>query len=147
MDVWEKLKDKFRVNERCEEASCKDSDLIVQTPGNVYPPARDEIGRATWRYLHTMAAHYPEQPTPEEALNAQEWLVSFVNNYPCRLCAEDFIAVCSKIPPRMETRKEYSLWFCHAHNGVRKDLSQPVERCRWPELNKAYSQGKTLTEI
>jgi len=145
MDTWNKLKEKFQLLERCEEASCRDSD--ARPEGELYPPGRDQIGRAAWRYLHTMAAHYPENPIPEEKRDAQDWLVAFINTYPCKLCAEDFVGVCAKIPPAMETRKQYSMWWCHAHNGVRSDLSQPPERCSWPKLHEAYSQGKTFTDI
>merc|ERR1712112_450944 len=125
--------EKFRIGERCEEASCKDAPVNVT--GKVVPPGRDEIGRAAWRYLHTMAAHYPENPTPDEVLDAQEWLVSFINSYPCGMCSEDFVQVCARMPPKMESRKEYSLWWCHAHNAVHKDLShqqlKPHLLCVW----------------
>jgi mitochondrial FAD-linked sulfhydryl oxidase len=27
------------------------------------PPDKDELGRSTWTFLHTMAAYYPEEPS------------------------------------------------------------------------------------
>jgi hypothetical protein len=37
----------------------------------VEPPDRAEIGRAAWRYLHAMAAQFPETPRRNEAKEAQ----------------------------------------------------------------------------
>ena len=37
----------------------------------VDPPDRAEIGRAAWRYLHAMAAQFPETPRRNEAKEAQ----------------------------------------------------------------------------
>lgn len=37
----------------------------------VEPPDRAEIGRAAWRYLHALAAQFPERPKNAESVQAQ----------------------------------------------------------------------------
>mmetsp|Transcript_66725 Transcript_66725/g.133988 ORF Transcript_66725/g.133988 Transcript_66725/m.133988 type:complete len:169 (-) Transcript_66725:22-528(-) len=105
------------------------------------PPDRAEIGRAAWRYVHTLAAHYPEKPAVEEQEDALYWLRSFVRLYPCGLCSREFIEVCSDLPPRLGSREDYTMWWCEAHNRVRDDLSQPLCRCDLAELLAAGKAG------
>eukprot|EP00413_Alexandrium_margalefii_P029538 CAMPEP_0204569324 /NCGR_PEP_ID=MMETSP0661-20131031/37684_1 /ASSEMBLY_ACC=CAM_ASM_000606 /TAXON_ID=109239 /ORGANISM="Alexandrium margalefi, Strain AMGDE01CS-322" /LENGTH=148 /DNA_ID=CAMNT_0051577419 /DNA_START=119 /DNA_END=562 /DNA_ORIENTATION=+ len=98
------------------------------------PPDRADIGRAAWRYVHAMAADYPDRPTQERQEEALGWLRSFVRLYPCELCSREFIEVCSDLPPRLGSREDYAVWWCEAHNRVRDDLSQSLCRCDASEL-------------
>uniref|UniRef100_A0A7S2MWM0 Sulfhydryl oxidase n=1 Tax=Alexandrium andersonii TaxID=327968 RepID=A0A7S2MWM0_9DINO len=108
------------------------------------PPDRAEIGRAAWRYVHTLAANYPEQPSLGEQEDALYWLRSFVRLYPCGLCSREFVDVCSDLPPRLGSRKDYTLWWCEAHNRVRDDLSQPLCRCDLTELLAVGQTGGSM---
>ena len=45
------------------------------------------LGRGTWSFLHTMAAYYPEQPTPAQQTDMREFLRTFSQFYPCNACA------------------------------------------------------------
>ncbi|CAJ1447962.1 unnamed protein product [Effrenium voratum] len=111
------------------------------------PPSREEIGRAAWRYVHCLAANYPEQPEAQDQVSALVWLRSFLRLYPCRLCSQEFIDVCRDLPPRLPSRDEYALWWCEAHNRVRVDLSQPPRRCELRDLLQAGLAGLTLSEL
>eukprot|EP00927_Polykrikos_kofoidii_P072305 TRINITY_DN68439_c0_g1_i1.p2 TRINITY_DN68439_c0_g1~~TRINITY_DN68439_c0_g1_i1.p2 ORF type:complete len:188 (-),score=37.00 TRINITY_DN68439_c0_g1_i1:54-617(-) len=115
-------------------------------PAKLRPPSRAQIGRAAWRYVHTMAVDYPEQPRPQEQVEALDWLRSFLRLYPCGLCAEEFVAVCHDLPPRLESRCEYVMWWCEAHNRVRDDLSQQRLECDFARLFAAGQAGRVLTE-
>ena len=44
-----------------------------KTHPQVEPPDRAEIGRAAWRYLHALAAQFPERPKNAETVQAQAW--------------------------------------------------------------------------
>ncbi|CAE8595370.1 unnamed protein product [Polarella glacialis] len=110
------------------------------------PPSRAEIGRAAWRYVHTMAAEYPEEPKPREQASGLFWLRSFVKLYPCHLCSQEFIEVCSDLPPRLGSRADYAMWWCEAHNRVRNDLSQSLQRCELGKLLDFGREGRMLDE-
>jgi FAD-linked sulfhydryl oxidase len=48
------------------------------------------LGIKTWGFLHTMAAYYPDKPTPEERSDMANFFTTFSKFYPCYECAQDF---------------------------------------------------------
>jgi hypothetical protein len=48
------------------------------------------LGNKTWGFLHTMAAYYPDKPTPEERADMTNFFTTFSKFYPCSACAKDF---------------------------------------------------------
>lgn len=52
------------------------------------PADREELGRATWTFLHTMAAYYPEQPSKKQGEEMTRFIASFSCFYPCEDCAQ-----------------------------------------------------------
>ncbi len=123
--AWDTLKEKFNSEERCDKPSCFEG-VAGRHSKTVYPPDRAQIGRANWRYVHTRAAAFPENPTEEQREKELNWVQSFVYTYPCGHCARDFVSVCHRLPPRAGSRAEYEKWWVDAHNEVNKDLSKPV---------------------
>mmetsp|Transcript_61333 Transcript_61333/g.100222 ORF Transcript_61333/g.100222 Transcript_61333/m.100222 type:complete len:151 (-) Transcript_61333:11-463(-) len=111
------------------------------------PPNREEIGRAAWRYVHCLAANFPDTPVTQEQVSSLGWIRAFLRLYPCHLCAQEFIEVCRDLPPRLGSRDEYVMWWCEAHNRVRSDLSQPLRRCELQDLLAAGQAGLTLAEV
>jgi FAD-linked sulfhydryl oxidase len=57
---------------------------------NKCPLFRDQLGRASWSVLHTIAAYYPEKPTEQEQTSMKGFIQSFAQFFPCRECASDF---------------------------------------------------------
>lgn len=43
---------------------------------------RAELGRATWKYFHTMLARYPEEPSEEEQETLRSFVYLFARLYP-----------------------------------------------------------------
>lgn len=54
------------------------------------PLFRNQLGKATWSYLHTMAAYYPANPSSEEQNRMKEFIDTFAHTFPCSHCAKDF---------------------------------------------------------
>eukprot|EP00930_Biecheleria_cincta_P105661 TRINITY_DN98541_c0_g1_i1.p1 TRINITY_DN98541_c0_g1~~TRINITY_DN98541_c0_g1_i1.p1 ORF type:complete len:160 (-),score=19.97 TRINITY_DN98541_c0_g1_i1:49-504(-) len=146
-NVWSNLRDKFRTEKRCVETSCRDRSETSGDEDEVDPPDRAEIGRASWRYLHAMAAAHPERPTAQQERDTQAWIAAFVQFYPCSHCAEHFVDVCEAMPPRTGSREQYSVWWCEAHNKVNEALKCETKRCDPARLLAAGRQGLLLDDI
>merc|ERR1719487_2918569 len=55
--------------------------VIMPKLGNA--TAKAELGRASWKLLHTMAARFPEEPTSNQREAFAAWLHLFSRLYPC----------------------------------------------------------------
>ncbi|EKM53649.1 uncharacterized protein PHACADRAFT_260119 [Phanerochaete carnosa HHB-10118-sp] len=113
--------------------------------GNVIMPklgnatAKAELGRATWKLLHTMTLRYPEEPTDDEraALNSYFHLLSRL--YPCGECAAEFQQLLQKYPPQTSSRRSAATWLCAVHNKVNERLGKPEFDCA--NLDATYDCG------
>jgi len=102
------------------------------------PPDVEQLGQATWTFLHTTAAYYPEKPTPTQRANMLMLLRSLPVLYPCGWCADDFGKDMSLNPPDVSTRTSLSRWLCERHNAVNRKLGKSEFECarvdeRWKD--------------
>ena len=94
------------------------------------PPDGGELGRATWTFLHTTAAYYPDQPSLAEQRYMSTLLKSISHLYPCDTCAEHLREEISHNPPDVSSRPLLEGWLCRTHNEVNERLGKPVFDCR-----------------
>lgn len=90
---------------------------------------RAELGRATWRFLHTMAARFPDKPTKDERTTFETFIHLFARLYPCGDCAQHFRDILAKYPPQSGSRSAAAGWLCYAHNLVNERLKKPAFDC------------------
>lgn len=53
------------------------------------PLDKDQLGAATWSFLHTMAAVYPEKPEKQQVEDTKRFFGLLGRLYPCEHCAKD----------------------------------------------------------
>ncbi|KAG2412533.1 FAD-linked sulfhydryl oxidase ERV2 [Aspergillus terreus] len=105
------------------------------TKGEVVMPklgnetAKAELGRATWKYFHTMLARYPEDPTEEQQETLRSFIYLFARLYPCGECASHFQQHLKKYPPQVGSRNIAAGWGCFIHNEVNAMLKKPEFDC------------------
>ncbi|KAK9239582.1 ERV/ALR sulfhydryl oxidase domain-containing protein [Lipomyces kononenkoae] len=88
-----------------------------------------ELGRASWKLLHTILARYPEKPTAEEREALSSYIYLFSRVYPCGECASHFQKLLKKFPPQTSSRVAASQWGCHIHNQVNARLGKKIFDC------------------
>ncbi|KAG7091199.1 hypothetical protein E1B28_010250 [Marasmius oreades] len=117
--------------------------VIMEKLGNA--TAKAELGRATWKLLHTMTLRYPEHPTEDERHALASYFHLFSRLYPCGECAAEFQALLKKYPPQTSNRLNAALWLCSVHNEVNKRLKKPDFDCA--HLDDTYDCGCGDTPI
>ncbi|GAA5898616.1 hypothetical protein JCM6882_000880 [Rhodosporidiobolus microsporus] len=102
--------------------------------------AKAELGRASWKLLHTMAARFPENPTADEREAFKSYLFLFSRLYPCGECAAEFQSLLRRFPPQTSSRSTASMYLCHLHNQVNSRLGKPEFDCS-ADLEGVYDCG------
>ncbi|KIM22853.1 hypothetical protein M408DRAFT_332717 [Serendipita vermifera MAFF 305830] len=102
------------------------------------PPDSEKLGRSTWTFLHTAAAYYPVNPTPQHRRSMLSLLQSLPILYPCNYCAEHLGGEMQKNPPDVSGRAQLSKWLCDVHNEVNDRLGKDKFDCsrvieRWKD--------------
>ena len=130
----------------CTEDICEEAPIpkVLYKEGNeiTCPPTRSSIGLCGWNLLHTIAAHYPDNPTPEWQDMHTRFYRSFAKVYPCKSCAVHFKNLVSSRPPPLENREAISIWTCKMHNKVNKFLNKEIYPCTLEKLDERWRKGK-----
>jgi len=113
-------------------------DSLPDTPPNNCPLDVEQLGRATWSFLHTTAAYYPEQPSPRQRANMLGLIRALPVLYPCTHCASHLEQNMKDHPPDVSGRVPLSRWFCERHNDVNERLGKEKFDCaktdeRWKD--------------
>lgn len=123
--------------DECQDRVCSDTktklNLWMKTSEanhNDCPLDINSLGRNTWSLLHTIAASYPQKPSPDERKNMQEFIKLMSILYPCGHCAKEFREDIIESPPRVDSRASLSLWFCDIHNKVNRKLGKTEFDCK-----------------
>ncbi|KAG8915578.1 hypothetical protein FRC01_003611 [Tulasnella sp. 417] len=131
-------------------------EVIMPKLGNA--TAKAELGRATWKLLHTMTLRFPDasvkgylspygrrltkqsqKPTDDQRHALESYFYLFSRLYPCGECAREFQQLLKKYPPQTSSRKTASLWLCYVHNLVNARLGKPEFDCL--KLDETYDCG------
>lgn len=104
------------------------------------PASKETLGRATWTFLHTLAAQFPEKPTRQQQRDVKELMAILSRLYPCRECADHFKEVIKANPVQAGSGVELAQWMCRVHNIVNRSLGKTMFPCqrvdaRWGALD------------
>ncbi|KAJ3527858.1 hypothetical protein NM688_g8070 [Phlebia brevispora] len=105
------------------------------------PPDVEQLGRATWTFLHTTAAYYPENPSPNQRSNMLSLLQSLPVLYPCTHCATHLGDNMKSHPPDVSSRATLSRWLCERHNEVNEKLGKKKFDCGVKSLDERWKDG------
>ncbi|AQZ18726.1 ERV2 (YPR037C) [Zygosaccharomyces parabailii] len=114
------------------EAKPKTSDAAlpgVIMPSMPDPEAKKELGRASWKYFHTLLARFPDDPTEEQRSKLASFIQLYAELYPCGECSHHFVEMLKENPPQTSSRVAAAMWGCHLHNIVNQKLQKPTYDC------------------
>ncbi|KAL3699603.1 hypothetical protein R1sor_017625 [Riccia sorocarpa] len=102
--------------------------------------SKEELGRSTWTFLHTLAAQFPDQPTKQQQRDVKELMVILSRIYPCKDCADHFKDVLRAHPVDAKSGEALAQWMCRVHNVVNRSIGKPQFPChrvdlRWGAMN------------
>lgn len=89
----------------------------------------ESLGRATWSYLHTMAAYYPTSPSADDQSLMRSHIQGLARFYPCSHCASDFQTKLKEHPVDVSGMEGLSRWLCERHNEVNEKLGKERFDC------------------
>jgi FAD-linked sulfhydryl oxidase len=79
-----------KMSENNSAKTSKETTKIEQSYYNECPLFRNQLGNASWKYLHTMAAYYPAIPTEEQKSKMIQFINTFAETFPCTHCGSGF---------------------------------------------------------
>jgi FAD-linked sulfhydryl oxidase len=116
---------------------------LTETTQKDCPADVEQLGRATWTFLHTAAAYYPLSPTPAHRTHMFNLLSALPTLYPCGVCADHLREEVRKFPPVVDGREGLSRWLCERHNEVNGRLGKEKFDCSLKRLNERWKDGPT----
>ncbi|KAJ1306867.1 hypothetical protein OPQ81_007852 [Rhizoctonia solani] len=116
---------------------------VATTARENCPPDVEVLGRATWTFLHTTAAYYPTNPSPQHQSSMLALLRSLPLLYPCSHCASDFGKDIKRNPPEgvVGSRETLARWLCERHNEVNRKLGKEKFDCGMKSLDERWKDG------
>ncbi|TPX44086.1 hypothetical protein SeMB42_g01338 [Synchytrium endobioticum] len=107
--------------------SHRNGDVIMGAMTN--ESVKAELGRATWRLLHTMVNKFPLDAEAEERETIVDFIYLLSRLYPCGDCARHFQKLLTEHPPNATSRQTLQQWACDVHNLVNARLEKPQFNC------------------
>ena len=100
---------------------------------------REDIGRQSWFHYHSVAAKYPDDPSPRDAEGIRG-LAASLSLYPCEVCRHALLngELDAVGPVPTDSRVAVSVWWCELHNLVNADLGKPRHACDLETLDGLY---------
>jgi len=92
-----------------------------------------------WKYMHTMAAYYPEHPSNKEKKHMNFFIencADYFLNEP--KWAERFNKNIKLHPAKLDSRDAFMVWMCEQHNFINDSIGKPIYPCLIPNLVKRW---------
>jgi hypothetical protein len=94
---------------------------LSKMPKSTHDPFdASQWGPALWKILHTTAAQYPDNPTPQYKASCRQFFYALRHMLPCDVCRTHYTQLLSQRQPQVNSGTELQQWVLWLHNQVNK---------------------------
>lgn len=98
----------------------------------------DEVGRAGWRLIHSLAANYPEEPKFYQKFPWYGFVETLINFYPCQRCRDHLWFNIDRYGMHTANKTDLSMFMCFLHNDVNRIKGNEAYPCTMERLMADY---------
>ena len=98
----------------------------------------DEVGRAGWRLIHSLAANYPEEPKFYQKYPWYGFIEVLIQFYPCERCCEHLWSNIERHGMHTANKTDMSMFMCFLHNDVNRMNGKEDYPCTMERLIADY---------
>jgi hypothetical protein len=95
-------------------------------------------GPALWKFLHSMAANYPQKPNPQYRASSRQFFYSLRHLLPCEMCRTHYSALLSKRQPQTESAHALQEWVLWMHNEVNRRIKPDNQMWNIGQVKEMY---------
>ncbi|CAM9134601.1 unnamed protein product [Sphacelaria rigidula] len=109
-------------------------------------------GPPGWKFLHTVAHGYPENPREFDEscgytvgsteANYKNFFTLVGNTLPCALCRESYKKFMIENPVRASSREDLTRWLWEIHNKVNKKLDRVYQDADFESVTQSYERSR-----
>lgn len=113
----------------CNKESAHLSNFLNKTNNIPYLVGKEELGRATWKFLHAISFYYPTQPSKSDEKSMLHLLRLLAKFYPCEDCKIEFESYLTSNPPQLSSQRKFVSWVCSFHNTINQKIGKNMFDC------------------
>jgi FAD-linked sulfhydryl oxidase len=95
-------------------------------------------GPALWKFLHSMAANYPQKPNPQYRASSRQFFYSLRHLLPCETCRVHYSALLSRRQPQTESAHALQEWVLWLHNEVNRRIKPDKPTWTMEQVKATY---------
>jgi len=102
-------------------------------------------GPALWKFLHLMAASYPETPDIQYKASSRQFFYSLRHLLPCETCRSHYTQLLSIKQPQTDSARDMQEWVLWLHNEVNARVNPSAHPWTMDNVYKVYCVTNTTT--
>jgi hypothetical protein len=104
-------------------------------------------GPGMWKFLHAMAANYPESPAPQFKASCRQFFFSLRHLLPCEKCRGHFNALLAKRPPDTDSSERLQEWVMWMHNEVNMRIKPHLPPWTIQQIKETYKSDSYVPTV
>jgi len=95
-------------------------------------------GPALWKFLHLMAASYPETPDIQYKASSRQFFYALRHLLPCETCRSHYTQLLGIKQPQIDSARDMQEWVLWLHNEVNARVNSSAKQWTMDDIYKTY---------